>query len=249
MLKSIQEGMTSDSYLSLTDHIVFTSEHKSKPYLPNSLSTTVEETSNDSVIIVITVLIILVAIITIALIVKRQRVVSWFRNVMRREVNEESRDEKKEAIAETTVDQTAHISVAEQETWQDDSHPSEDIYDDESGESFDDWESKGNNDGSGDVISAVPFDTLPSGQIDQDACELEGEKDLEQLKANRGEQLHQQNESERDSENEHPPRELNMENAENDVNMQIDDHETRSLSENGGVNFVLVNNSTDSLDN
>ena len=45
-------------------------------------------------------------------------------------------------------------------------------------------------------------------------------------------------------------RELNKEVAENDVNLQIDeDNETSSLSENGGVNFVLVNTSTDSSDN
>ena len=141
---------------------------------------------------------------------------------------------------------------------------------------------QGTNDGSGcdDVISAVPFNILPSDQINEDTYKLNGDEDLEQLKANdRGEnfqdymqrmdetkrtnaQIHQQkliDESDRDKEsfdqyeNEHPPamqRELNKENAENDVNLQIDeDNETSSLSENGGVNFVLVNTSTDSSDN
>ena len=273
MLNSIQEGMSSDSYSTLTDHIVYTSEHKSQPDLPNNdLSTIVECESrmSQAIIIGITMLVI-VAIIATALIVKRQRVMSWFRNGKRREVevDGESRNEKNEAISETTVGQTAHISL-------------EDIYDDESGESFDGWESKGVNDGSGcdDVISAVPFNILPSDQINEDTYKLNGDEDLEQLKANdRGEnfqdymqrmdetkrtneQIHQQkliDESDRDKEsfdqyeNEHPPamqRELNKENAENDVNLQIDeDNETSSLSENGGVNFVLVNTSTDSSDN
>ena len=273
MLNSIQESMSSDNYSTLTDHIVYTSEHKSH----NDLSTIVEcETSNDTAIIIGITMLIIVAIIITALIVKRKRVVSWFRHGKRREVevDGESRDEKNEAISETTVGLTAHISLAEQE--------SEDIYDDESGESFDGWESKGVNDGSGcdDVISAVPFNILPSDQINEDTYKLNGDEDLEQLKANdRGEnfqdymqrmdetkrtneQIHQQkliDESDRDREsfdhyeNEHPPamqRELNTENAENDVNLQIDeDNETSSLSENGGVNFVLVNNSKDSSDN
>lgn len=275
MLNSIQEGMSSDSYsITLTDHIVYTSEHKSQPYLPNNeLSTIVECESriNDSAIIIGITMLVIVAIITTALIVKRQRVMSWFRNGKRREVevDGESRNEKNEAISETTVGQTAHISL-------------EDIYDDESGESFDGWESKGVNDGSGcdDVISAVPFNILPSDQINEDTYKLNGDEDLEQLKANdRGEnfqdymqrmdetkrtnaQIHQQkliDESDRDKEsfdqyeNEHPPamqRELNKEVAENDVNLQIDENnETSSLSENGGVNFVLVNTSTDSSDN
>ena len=275
MLNSIQEGMSSDSYSTLTDHIVYTSEHKSQPYLPNNeLSTIVECESriNDSAIIIGITMLVIVAIIATALIVKRQRVMSWFRNGKRREVevDGESRNEKNEAISETTVGQTAHISL-------------EDIYDDESGDtSFDGWESKGVNDGSGcdDVISAVPFNILPSDQINEDTYKLNGDEDLEQLKANdRGEnfqdymqrmdetkrtnaQIHQQkliDESDRDKEsfdqyeNEHPPamqRELNKEVAENDVNLQIDeDNETSSLSENGGVNFVLVNTSTDSSDN
>ena len=285
MLNSIQEGMSSDSYSTLTDHIVYTSEHKSQPYLPNNeLSTIVECESriNDSAIIIGITMLVIVAIIATALIVKRQRVMSWFRNGKRREVevDGETRNEKNEAISETTVGQTAHISLAEQETWH--SHPSEDIYDDESVESFDGWESKGVNDGSGcdDVISAVPFNILPSDQINEDTYKLNGDEDLEQLKTNdRGEnfqdymqrmdetkrtneQIHQQkliDESDRDKEsfdqyeNEHPPamqRELNKENAENDVNLQIDENnETSSLSENGGVNFVLVNTSTDSSDN
>ena len=269
MLNSIQEGMSSDSYSTLTDHIVYTSEHKSQPYLPNNELSTIVEC--ESRIIGISMLVI-VAIIATALIVKRQRVMSWFRNGKRREVevDGESRNEKNEAISETTVGQTAHISL-------------EDIYDDESGDtSFDGWESKGVNDGSGcdDVISAVPFNILPSDQINEDTYKLNGDEDLEQLKANdRGEnfqdymqrmdetkrtneQIHQQkliDESDRDKEsfdqyeNEHPPamqRELNKEVAENDVNLQIDENnETSSLSENGGVNFVLVNTSTDSSDN
>ena len=279
MLNSIQEGMSSDSYSTLTDHIVYTSEHKSQPYLPNNeLSTIVECESRINDSIGITMLVI-VAIIATALIVKRQRVVSWFRNVKRREVevDGETRNEKNEAISETTVGQTAHISL--EDIYDDESG---DIYDDESGDSFDGWESKGVNDGSGcdDVISAVPFNILPSDQINEDTYKLNGDEDLEQLKANdRGEnfqdymqrmdetkrtnaQIHQQkliDESDRDKEsfdqyeNEHPPamqRELNKEVAENDVNLQIDeDNETSSLSENGGVNFVLVNTSTDSSDN
>ena len=276
MLNSIQEGMSSDSYSTLTDHIVYTSEHKSQPYLPNNELSTIVEC--ESRIIGITMLVI-VAIIATALIVKRQRVMSWFRNGKRREVevDGESRNEKNEAISETTVGQTAHISL--EDIYDDESG---DIYDDESGDSFDGWESKGVNDGSGcdDVISAVPFNILPSDQINEDTYKLNGDEDLEQLKANdRGEnfqdymqrmdetkrtnaQIHQQkliDESDRDKEsfdqyeNEHPPamqRELNKEVAENDVNLQIDeDNETSSLSENGGVNFVLVNTSTDSSDN